>query len=247
MTNWSIEDTPLGRILVAPRVPLGTALFYTTIDFPGVLDHREADRIEALLRSRFEIDASLRTCRQVHGVTLVASDRRDGWCEPDECDALWADARQVALGIKVADCLPVTIIDPECAVVANIHSGWRGAAAGIVSLTLDELQRASSFSSADSLAYLGPSIRSCCFEVGEEVVGEFRKGPDPDDRWVDRSRGERPHLDLAGLTRAVLEQRGFAPGAVLDSGICTRCEGSIFHSYRRDRARSGRNLAVVAQ
>lgn len=247
MTNWSLEDSPLGRILVAPGVPHGFALFYTTIDFPGFLANGEAQRIIALLRERFSIDASLSTCRQVHGVTVVASERVEGWCEPHECDALWTERRQVALGIKVADCLPVTIIDPASAVIANIHSGWRGAAAGIVSQTLDELQQGSPFSAAASLAYLGPSIRVCCFEVGEEVVDEFRKRHDPVERWVDRTRGDRPHLDLPSLTRARLEQRGFAPEAIFDSGVCTRCDGSIFHSFRRDRAKSGRNLAVVAQ
>src|SRR5512139_2319310 len=113
MTNWSVEDSPLGRILVAPAVPQGFALFYTTIDFPGFLGDGEAQRVIALIRSRFGIDASLSTCRQVHGIALVASDRADGWCEPHDCDALWTEKREVALGIKVADCLPVTIIDPS--------------------------------------------------------------------------------------------------------------------------------------
>lgn len=247
MTTWSIEDSPLGRILVAPAVPPGFALFYTTIDFPGFLANGEAQRVIDVLHSRFGIDASLSTCRQVHGVTVVASERSDGWCEPHDCDALWTEKRRVALGIKVADCLPVTIIDPSNAIIANIHSGWRGAAADVVGETVAELRRVSSFSAAGALAYLGPSIRSCCFEVGEEVVGQIRERHDPVERWVDRSRGVRPHLDLAALTRARLEERGFSGDAIFDSGICTRCEGSIFHSFRRDRARSGRNLAVVAQ
>src|SRR5512140_178354 len=244
MTNWSLEDSPLGRILVAPAVPSGVALFYTTIDFAGFLANGEARRVIDLLRTRFSITASLSTCRQVHGVTIVAPNREDGWCEPHECDALWTEKKQVALGIKVADCLPVTIIDPAASVIANIHSGWRGAAADIVSETIGELKRGSSFSASASLAYLGPSIRACCFEVGEEVVDEFRNRHDPVERWVDRSRSERPHVDLAALTRARLEERGFAPGSIFDSGVCTRCDGSIFHSFRRDRAKSGRNLAI---
>jgi copper oxidase (laccase) domain-containing protein len=43
-----------------------------------------------------------------------------------------------------------------------------------------------------------------------------------------------------------LTERGIAPQNIHDSGLCTRCDGSIFHSYRRDAGRGGRNLAVAA-
>ncbi|HEX3067974.1 MAG TPA: laccase domain-containing protein, partial [Thermoanaerobaculia bacterium] len=64
--------------------------------------------------------------------------------------------------------------------------------------------------------------------------------------FVDRSRA-KPHVDVAGLTAALLIQRGFAPENVHDSGLCTRSDDSIFHSYRRDPKRGGRNLALIAR
>ncbi|HEY8130889.1 MAG TPA: laccase domain-containing protein, partial [Thermoanaerobaculia bacterium] len=88
--------------------------------------------------------------------------------------------------------------------------------------------------------FLGPSIRVCCFEVGEEVAAEF------DARFIDRTLGPKSHVDIAALTIGVLRERGFAEERIVDPGLCTRCVGSIFHSYRRDK-RSGRNLAIVAQ
>src|SRR5207253_3000539 len=138
-------------------------------------------------------------------------------------------------GIKTADCLPVSLCDPVHRVIANIHSGWRGAAQGITGETLDLLARQTEFEPGKAFAYLGPSIRVCCFEVGEEVAQQF------EGRWIDRGRGAKPHVDLVALTAALLRERNVRH--VIDTGLCTRCGAEpLFHSYRRDK-RSGRNLA----
>jgi len=208
--------------------------------------------------------AEVFSCHQVHGVDAFAVDRPPLAVEADgrsttaqrtpdaerpavnsqrptanaqrptepQCDALWSDRRNSALAIKVSDCLPVSIIDTR-GVLANIHSGWRGAVQQITAKTLD----AAPLDPRTSIAFLGPSIRVCCFEVGEEVAAQF------DARFVDRTRGPKPHVDIAAFTSAVLRGRGFE--RIVDTELCTRCPGSIFHSYRRDK-QSGRNLAIVA-
>ena len=62
-----------------------------------------------------------------------------------------------------------------------------------------------------------------------------------------RKRGIGTQVVHAKLTREVLESAGVRADSIHDSGLCTRCDGSIFHSYRRDGRSAGRNLAVVAQ
>jgi YfiH family protein len=226
--TWTIERSPIGRIAVAPSAPV----FCTSIDYDGKL----RDELAQLIRDRFGIESVLSTCTQVHGVNV---ERAAVGEQSQSCDALWSDRRGVALGIKIADCLPVTMIHPARSIIANIHSGWRGAQQQIVSRTIDALERASAFDASNAFAFLGPSIRVCCFEVGEEVAVQFN------DAFIDRSYA-KPHVDLPAMTRAILKQRGFDDARISDSELCTRCEGSIFHSYRRDRT-SGRNLQVVAQ
>lgn len=233
----TIEPSPIGRIAVPPHVPPGFAVFWTTIDYPGKIVDRELTR---LVEQRFGIQASLTTCTQTHSATVRRAHREEAWRECESCDALISDEQGVALAIKVADCLPVTMLDPAHAVIANVHSGWRGAAQNITGATLDALARETAFDPDSAFAYLGPSIRACCFEVGEEVAVQF------DARVVDRTRA-KAHVDLPAFTIDLLLARGFDAGRVYDSGICTRCDGSIFHSYRRDRDGHGRNLAVVAQ
>jgi YfiH family protein len=233
---WSIETTTaLGRIAVPPFVPSGFAVFCTTRDFDGRLSGERAALFTGVVHERFGIDATLATCTQVHGVTVQRATREGAWRECDSCDALWADHRGVALGIKIADCLPVAILDPTHAVIANAHSGWRGAAAGVTAAALD----ASHVGPLSSFAYLGPSIRVCCFEVGEEVASQF------DARYIDRTHA-KPHVDLIRFTVDILRQRGFSDERISDSELCTRCDGSIFHSYRRDKEARGRNLQIAA-
>ena len=225
---WRIEDSPIGRIAVAPDAPV----FCTTIDYDGKL----RDELTGDVRERFGIETKLSTCMQVHGVSL---ERACGGENDRECDAMWSEKRGVSIGIKIADCLPVTMIDTQHSVIANIHSGWRGAVQQITARTIDALERESAFEPSNAFAYLGPSIRVCCFEVGEEVASQF------DEEFVDRSYA-KPHVDLPKMTRAILRARGFGE-RISDSGLCTRCEGSIFHSYRRDGANGRRNLQIVAQ
>ena len=220
----------VGRIVIPEPLPDRFALFYTTADYDGAL----VPELTEILRERFGIEATLATCTQVHGKTIGRAEARPAL---GTCDALFTDQRHMALGIKVADCLPVALCDPAHRVIANIHSGWRGAVQNITAETLDTLARKTAFDPSEAYAYLGPSIRVCCFEVGEEVAAQF------DDRWIDRGRGAKPHVDLAAMTEALLRERGVAH--VIDTGFCTRCDAG-FHSYRRDK-RSGRNLAVAAQ
>jgi YfiH family protein len=254
----------LGRIVIPEPLPEGFALFYTTADFDGRTDDPE---LLTVLRDRFGIEASLETCNQVHGrdvsrVGAAAPGRAPAAgaaAATQGCDALYTDQRGVALGIKVADCLPVSLCDPIHRVIANIHSGWRGAAQQITAAALDTLAHETAFDPPSSYAYLGPSIRVCCFEVGEEVAVQF------DERWIDRQRGLKPHVDLVKMTEDVLRERGVAN--VIDTGFCTRCDDEVtgllgysvteqpsdlatqkprFHSYRRAK-RTGRNLAIAAQ
>jgi YfiH family protein len=217
LPGFSIEPSPLGRIVVAPNVPAGHRLFYTTIDYSGAID----ERLEQF------VGKPIAHCNQVHGCGVRRPCRRSdsgGMAAALQiCDALWSDEPS-ALAIKVADCLPVSLIGHGK--IANVHCGWRGAVQRIVDRTLDA-------AGAVTDAWLGPAIRVCCFEVGEEVAQQFPA------EFVDRSYA-KPHVDIPAFVRSSL--RGVR---VHDSGLCTRCDGSIFHSYRRDGRTGGRNLAIL--
>lgn len=246
MTNWQIEQSSLGRIAVPRNLPRGLAVFCTSSDFEGRLHEGAVDALVRLLRERFALECTLASCGQIHRATVATAARvPERWRETPDCDALVSIDDRVALAIKIADCLPVALFDTEGPGVANVHSGWRGSAARVVPAALARMTELHGTRPGSLRVWLGPSIRGCCFEVGEEVVEAISLAYGDAEPFVDRSRGPRPHVDLTGLTISVLERAGVDQSAIDDSGLCTLCEGSIFHSFRRDGERSGRNLMII--
>ena len=177
-----------------------------------------------------------RTARlhQVHAATIVTV------TEPGhhgDGDALIASSPGLWLEIRTADCVPVLIADTRQKVVAAVHAGWRGTAAGITEATVEELLRAFGSQPEDLVAAVGPCIGACCFEVGEEVASHF---PSHTDRTA-----ERPHVDLAAANVGQLLRSGVPLRNVDNLGRCTMCEAAVFHSFRRDRA-IGRMVSALA-
>jgi len=180
--------------------------------------------------------APVARCSQVHGTVLIEAEE-GGMI--GEGDAIFTTAADLVLCVRVADCTPVLLAGPG--VVAAVHAGWRGAAAGIVPKTLAALQ-------ARGLpieeAVIGPSICLACYEVGEEVVEGLAASGVPEAIFVERSRGSRPHVDVAAVVAAQLHAAGVVVQQRLSA--CSRCDPEL-HSYRRDGAASGRMGAFIAR
>lgn len=173
--------------------------------------------------------------QQVHGcgITDVGGDYR-----PGESDALVTAEPGWLLAVSVADCVPILLYDDNTKVVAAVHSGWRGTRAGILTATLEKLQSQYGSGLAGCHLYIGVSAGQCCYEVGEDVAGQF-------DSRYSRSRAAGKYLfDNRG---AVLDQAldaGVVPKQIELDPRCSIC-GEGFHSYRRDGSSSGRMFGVI--
>ncbi len=178
--------------------------------------------------------AALATAGQVHG-TAVA--RVTGPGHTPDCDALVTTARGVALAVTIADCLPLLFHAPGA--VCAAHAGWRGIAAGMPRAALDAMCEAAGCAAARVTVHLGPCIRSCCYEVREDVLSQFPP------EFAERRAG-RWHLDLPAAARAVLGAAGLPEPCIVDTGVCTACEPYWYYSHRRDQGRTGRLWAVAA-
>lgn len=175
--------------------------------------------------------------KQVHGSTVVSPP----WTNPPEADGgVTGDAGSL-LAIETADCLPILIVDPIRRRVAAAHAGWRGTALGVAQKTARVLIETGS-RPEDLLAALGPAIRSCCYEVGQDVEEAF--GPGAATFFVP-GRLARKHLDNIGANRAQLEAAGLAPEHIDCVDLCTRDREDLFFSYRRDGANAGRMISVI--
>jgi YfiH family protein len=190
-------------------------------------------------------DGALFEVSQVHGdrVRAVHASESPAAVRAEEGDALVATEPGVAIGVRVADCVPVLIADAKSGAVAAVHAGWRGVACGVVMAATRELL-ARGAGQPDALSFaIFPHIRPCCFEVGEEVAEQLAKVSDARDP-IDRSRG-KPYVDLAAIVRAQLAALGVGATQGDDVPGCTRCEPARFFSFRRDGQRSGRHVAAI--
>jgi YfiH family protein len=161
----------------------------------------------------------------------------------EEADALVASSGEMAIGVRVADCVPVLIADASDGAVAAVHAGWRGTVVGVLEAGVHALLRAGSGDPSALRVALFPHIRRCCFEVGPDVALALSEASSAVD-VVDRSRA-RPRVDLAAILRAKLLALGVSAGAIDEVPGCTRCEPERFFSYRRDGQQSGRHLAAI--
>ncbi len=153
-------------------------------------------------------------------------------------DGLVTDQPGLALGTVAADCALIMIVDPIAGVVGNCHAGWRGAAAEIVTGTVERMVGLGARPS-DMLAFIGPCISTEAFEVGEEVAAQF----DPA-HIIRRSDWPKPHVDLRAVVRKQLLDSGVRKRNIETSGHCTM-EDEGFYSYRGQNGTPGRMLALI--
>ena len=181
--------------------------------------------------------------RQVHGARVVDAAEARG----AEADAIVAPGGgTVAVGVRVADCVPVLVADEASGGVAAIHAGWRGVVAGVVGAGVRRLVCAGDGETAVAapaagrrvIAAIGPCIGPCCFEVGREVATQIG--------FVVREAGDSAFVDLRAAVRAQLRALGLDDARIEDVPGCTKHEPARFHSFRRDGASSGRMLAAIA-
>ena len=189
---------------------------------------------------------------QVHGTEVAVVDRPDLTREDLEgYDALITALPGVAVGVRTADCVPILLYDPVKRVVAAIHSGWKGTVRMISQKALAILSRQFGCRPADIRAAIGPCIGVESFQVGEEVVVQFREQGFPmDGIW--RFTGGHPeipmhdghHIDLVRANEWLLTESGILPGNIQVAGIDTYKDTS-FYSARREGTACGRTINAV--
>jgi hypothetical protein len=194
----------------------------------------------------------VQTLTQVHGAAVYVA--RDVSVDRPEADAVVTDRPDLAVAVRVADCVPILIADPVTGTVAAVHAGWRGTAAGVAGAAVAALKREFGARPGDLVAALGPSIGPCCYEVGTELVDAFAAAGHARhlaDRWFEAPpppRGARPalaaapklRLDTWLANRDQLLLAGLAHANVHTCGICTASNLTLFPSYRMEGKGAGR-------
>lgn len=214
----------------------------------GNMSYGVGDRAEKVSANRDLVKQSLGvatilSARQSHGERIhVQTTPLTADLEVDDCDALITNQKDIALIIQHADCQAILLYDPRQAVIAAIHSGWRGSVANLTATTIQRLQADFGTLPSDLQAVISPSLGPCCAQFinsAKELPAEFNQfmvRPDYFDFWQ--------------ISLMQLRQCGLAAESVQLPTVCTSCSADYF-SYRRSCRESGgitgRNCAAICR
>ncbi len=190
---------------------------------PGIdVSHDKAEALKRLDAVHREIrdqigmaEWPLLTAQQIHGDKIAIVDQpvaRDK--EFAGCDGISTSQKKIALGIHVADCCAVYIVDPKTPAISLVHSGKKGTERAIVSNAIRQMREHFGSNPAELIVQLSPCIRP-------------------------------PHYEIDFAAQIVEQCCAAGVKAIHDSGVCTACDVDRYYSYRAEKGKTGRMLALL--
>jgi hypothetical protein len=198
-------------------------------------------------------DWTLLTARQFHSAEVIAVEDARSYAQqgPLACDALVSRIDRALLAVQTADCLPILVADERRRAFAAVHAGWRGTLAGIVARTVARLQQEYDSRPQDLHAALGPAISAAVFEVGPEVLEQFRGAFNYAEDLISHPQPDgKGHLNINLANVRQLVDAGVREDRIYDSGLCTWLRNDLFFSYRRENGAEkpvGRLMGVIGR
>ena len=159
----------------------------------------------------------VRLAEQVHGDGVAVVDAESPAISLG-VDGLITRESGVLLGIYVADCCAVFLHDPVTESLGLVHSGKKGTELGIVAKAIQRMSEAFGSNPADVVVQLSPCIRPPAYEV-----------------------------DFAAGIREQCREVGVKTEHLHDCGLCTSTDLQRFYSYRVEKGKTGRMLALLGR
>jgi len=230
-----VSETPFDSLNLAAHVG----------DDPGAVDKNRSRMLGALgLEAR---RAQLTMAEQVHrdhivevaGLLVGSGAFAEQGAPPIAgTDALLTREQGVPLALCFADCVPIVLVAPGPS-VAVVHAGREGAFLSLPEQAALELSRVAGCEPSELLAYIGPHIGACHYEVSPEIMSHFVN------TFGTLARAASGGLDLDAVVSASLDRAGVAPCSIARLGSCTAETTDRFFSYRAEGGRTGRHCAVA--
>lgn len=252
MNNWQLEEKD-GVIFFRIKPSTELNLVFTTrhkgvskgnyqslnLSYDVRDNPKTVDKNYLLVKKALGID-KIFTLKQIHS-NKVFYINSSNYKEELEGDGLFTDEKGIAIGVKVADCLPIYIFDKKYTVIGIAHAGWRSTLAQIGKNLVNAITEKFGLRPSDLNFAFGPCIDQPCYEVGFDLLSKFfNTMPGSEIFFVQKNR--IIYFDLRRLNRFLLKELGLTEIAGLD--YCTKCNPNLFYSVRRDGT-SGRNLALI--
>ncbi|WP_395753403.1 polyphenol oxidase family protein [Prosthecobacter sp.] len=160
---------------------------------------------------------ALAIAEQVHGSEVAVLTAPSSEIIPGT-DGIISNVPGLVIGIYVADCCAVYLADPRTGAFGIVHSGKKGSESGITKNAIEKMQQHFGTEPADLCVQLSPCIRPPAYEV-----------------------------DFAAQIRQQALNAGVPAGQIHDTGLCTSLDLRRFYSYRMEKGRTGRMLALLGR
>jgi YfiH family protein len=184
-----------------------------------------------------------------HGAEVVEVVLAEEQPSPPSADGCVTNCIGVPLTVTTADCVSILFHDPVRGAIGAAHAGWKGVLLGVAPATVRRMVELYGCSPGDLRVAVGPAIQACCFEVDQEVAGQFRERfPNVSGSELVAPRAGKEgkwQIDLHGALQRSLLAEGVRAEHLKRTEMCTSCQPQDFFSYRRDGGRTGRMAAAI--
>ena len=160
-------------------------------------------------------------------------------------DALITNVKKIALGVIVADCVPVLIYDKNLKIISAIHAGWKSVYKEIIKKVVKFLIKKGS-NTKNLVAVIGPSISEKSYEVQKDFKDKFLK-KDKQSKFFFKIRKNKTYFGLNKYVYYHLKKLGIKNLEIIKKN--TFDPKNNFFSARRSIQNKendyGRNISVI--
>ena len=183
--------------------------------------------------------------KQVHGVdVLIIKDQDNMEISPQEKDGLITNIKGITLCTYHADCVPIYFYDNKKEVIALAHAGWKGTLNNISKNIIENMIKNFNCNIEDIYVAIGPSIGSCCYEIGYDVEKLFKEKYQNNENIILNKEG-KIYLDLWKVNKLNLIELGIGKRNIFESEFCTSCNIDTLYSYRKEKGTKNRMIAAI--
>ena len=165
-----------------------------------------------------------------------------------ETDGMVTNVPGICLVTFYADCVPLYFVDPVKKAIGMSHSGWRGTVGKIGKVTIEKMTEVYGSNPEDLVVAIGPSICQDCYEVGEDVIEQFKanfaEGIWPE-LFYQKDNGKY-QLNLWKANEHVFLEAGVKKENIAVTNVCTHCNPDILFSHRTTGNMRGNLSAFLA-
>tara|TARA_Y100000815_G_scaffold170928_1_gene155277 strand:+ start:48 stop:809 length:762 start_codon:yes stop_codon:yes gene_type:complete len=160
-------------------------------------------------------------------------------------DALITNIKKIALGVLVADCVPVLIYDKNLKIISAIHAGWKSVYKEIIKKVVKFFIKKGS-NTKNLVAVIGPSISEKSYEVQKDFKDKFLK-KDKQSKFFFKIRKNKTYFGLNKYVYYHLKKLGIKNLEIIKKN--TFDPKNNFFSARRSIQNKendyGRNISVI--